>query len=214
MKQSLTIKRTAHYHLQIPKGEIKSIVFVIHGYAQLAEEFIREFEELKEINALVVAPEALSKFYNKERKPVANWMTSHEREDEIKDYINYLNELSQHIFQKFGVLPIATLGFSQGVSTLMRWLAQINFQINEVHLCSGSIPPELKKDDLTHLNQTKFNYYYGNQDRLLKPEKASKEVERILTLVEESKYFPFEGRHEVHQTTIDQLKAFAKAFDK
>ena len=214
MKQSIQVSKTAHYYLSVPKGEVCSIVFVIHGYAQLASDFIEEFTSLKNNSCLVVAPEALSRFYNKERKPVANWMTSHERESEIEDYIGYLNQLKSEVFNRFGKLPISVLGFSQGVSTTMRWIQQNDSYLNEVHLCSGSIPPELNEENFEFKEGTRFYYYYGDEDRLLKAEKAKNEIHLLSRLTKEMSYIAFRGRHEVPKQALENLKRLAKSFEK
>ena len=205
MKKSIEIKRTAHYYLQHPKQPITSLLFVIHGYAQLAEDFLNDFISLKESNVLVVAPEAPSKFYNKEKKPVANWMTSYEREDEITDYINYLNQLYLTISLDYSNLPINVLGFSQGVSTLLRWITNSSIQPQQVHLCSGSIPLELTEKNFASLLASTFFYYYGSDDRLLKEAVALKQIDFLKSLASNVKFVPFSGRHEVSKECISNL---------
>ena len=214
MKQHLTIQRTAHYYLQKPSDPIQSIIVVLHGYAQLASTFISTFSPLRESNSLVVAPEAISKFYNSEKKVVASWMTSEHREDEMKDYILFLNTLIHEIINKYGNLPIAVLGFSQGVSTVMRWVANCDVKINEVHLCSGTIPPELDSTKLVFNKDSVYHYYYGSEDRLLKVEKAKEQISFLETLVSSTKIVEFNGRHEVSDETIQNLMRFSETSKK
>ncbi len=212
MKHTLEILRRAHYHTQRPQKEVRSIVFVIHGYGQLANEFIEDFSFLKESSTLVVAPEAISKFYNKEKKAVANWMTSHERLDEIEDYINYLNQLEKEIQSVYGVLPTAILGFSQGVSTALRWICARRVKFNFFYACSGSIPPELHRSSFDGIRENQFFYYYGNADRLLTTENAKKQLQLLESFDLGIKAVAFEGRHEISQLTKDDLQQFSESY--
>ena len=87
-KNEIKVAKTARYYTLNENRNIDTILYVLHGYAQLASKFIEEFDYLKNTNVLVVAPEGLSLFYGKERTPVSSWMTSYDRENEINDYIN------------------------------------------------------------------------------------------------------------------------------
>ena len=66
----------------------RTVWFVLHGYGQLAGEFIRFFADLATDDSLVVAPEAMNRFYlvNPESAPArdrpvgATWMTREDRE--------------------------------------------------------------------------------------------------------------------------------------
>lgn len=204
MKKEISTKRTAHYYMQLPDSKVKFVLYAIHGYAQLAKDFLKSFKALKSSSILVVAPEALSKFYNKSGAPVANWMTSHERESEIQDYVFYLNQLQKEINRQIGKKPLAILGFSQGVSTAFRWAAQLEYAPKTIFAVCGSVPPELKTNDFES-KLLQIRYYYGNRDKLLKVEQAKKEVEKIKTLGLPTQSFEFNGRHEVPQRLLQDL---------
>ena len=211
MKYDLKISRTAHYFVQTPDKKPKSVLIALHGYAQLAENFLNDFSDLKSTDMIVIAPEGISKFYNKEKQAVASWMTSHEREDEIHDYINYLNELIEHIKPRYENLPITVLGFSQGVSTLMRWLINCPVQIDQAFLCCGTIPPEIEIKTIRFNHTTKINYYYGLSDRLLSVEKAVEQINTLRNLKFETNSKSFEGRHEIHSLILTDLIKHSKS---
>jgi len=204
MKLSIEVKRKAHCHIQIPTNEIQSILYVIHGYGQLAEEFLKEFIDLKDSSILVVAPEAISKFYNKERKTVASWMTAHERLDEINNYCNYLDLLEQSIHSKFGALPQSVLGFSQGVSTALRWVYSSKNIFNSLFLVAGSIPPEL--NPTIKLKNTRVNFYHGIEDRLMTSTSALTQVELLTKLGFNVGNHDFDGSHEIPSIAIEDIK--------
>ncbi|MBU1820027.1 MAG: phospholipase, partial [Bacteroidetes bacterium] len=90
------------------------------------EYFIRKFDVLDDGSTLIVAPEALSRFYlNGDFNRVgASWMTREARESEIDDYVAYLESVSKSIFQDYSPedVQITVLGFSQGTATACRWL--------------------------------------------------------------------------------------------
>ena len=96
----IEVKRTARFHTHGNLTEnTQHLIFAIHGYGELASRFIRPFEKLDADRFFVVAPEGLNRFYwhSSSRPPVATWMTSTDRENEIKDYVNYLNQLYHKI---------------------------------------------------------------------------------------------------------------------
>jgi predicted esterase len=66
----LTVERTARY-VTIEPGEAgaREVWLVCHGYSQLAERFLRPFTALDDGRRLVVAPEALSRYYLHEEEP-------------------------------------------------------------------------------------------------------------------------------------------------
>ena len=98
IKNHILVTKTARY---FTLGELnentRELWFVLHGYAQLASDFIQDFEGLDNGTRFIVAPEGLNKFYARGfgGKPAASWMTSEDRENEIIDYINYLNTKRQ-----------------------------------------------------------------------------------------------------------------------
>jgi predicted esterase len=84
-------------------GEIttntKDVLFILHGYGQLAQYFIRKFAALETKDVVVIAPEGLSRFYlepiegagRKTNRVGATWMTKEDRLVDIENYVNYLD---------------------------------------------------------------------------------------------------------------------------
>ena len=73
----------------------------------------------------VVAPEAMNRFYANGfgGDVVASWMTSRDRLDEIDDFNGYLSNLySKYEGQLSDECKKIVFGFSQGGTTLFRWL--------------------------------------------------------------------------------------------
>jgi hypothetical protein len=69
--------------------------FCIAWLRAIRRVFIQKFKELASENTLIVAPEALSRFYLNgfSGRVGATWMTKEARDTEILDYLNYLNKL-------------------------------------------------------------------------------------------------------------------------
>src|SRR5919202_1046254 len=98
----ITVTRTARY---VTLGDVhealRQVWFVCHGYEQLPARFRQPSEDLAEGPRLIVAPEALSRFYVESGAgtrhadvPVgATWMTREDRLSEIADYVSYLDGL-------------------------------------------------------------------------------------------------------------------------
>jgi len=197
MKHTLEVTRTAHYYHEPSRIPAKGIVIAIHGYAQLASDFIKDFNELTEAGFHVYAPEALSKFYNRDRKPVANWMTSQHRESEIRDYILYLEKVLQQIKKTNENLPVHLIGFSQGVSTTLRWYASSDLYAASIHLVAGSIPEELNKTNCKALASGSYHYYHGIKDKLVPQQQADLYLSKLSNIGIRYKSTTFNGRHEI-----------------
>jgi hypothetical protein len=86
-KHSITVSKKARYY-QIGEASpiIKKVWIVLHGYAMLSEFFIKKFENLNDGSTLIIAPEALNRFYidGTYNRVGASWMTKEERITDIK----------------------------------------------------------------------------------------------------------------------------------
>src|SRR5207249_11468139 len=127
----IDVTRTARYFTLGGSGSgVAEVWFVCHGYGQLAGRFIRYFAALDDGTRLIVAPEALARFYLGEvtgpsanRKIGASWMTREDRLTEIDDYVRYLDALFQEVLRRLEPRAprVTALGFSQGAATVSRW---------------------------------------------------------------------------------------------
>src|SRR5215213_7354677 len=122
----LSVTRTARYYTLGPlDGAPREVWVVCHGFGQLASRFLRHFDAIDDGTRLVVAPEALQRFYldelkipAAERRVGATWMTREDRLADINDYVGYLDALCEELFRRVprGSARLVVLGFSQGVS--------------------------------------------------------------------------------------------------
>src|SRR5688500_9204944 len=84
----ITVRRTARYYTLGPvDGDVAEVWIVCHGFAQLAGRFMRHFTAIDDGTRLIVAPEALNRFYveavpgvhGPDSKVGATWMTREDR---------------------------------------------------------------------------------------------------------------------------------------
>lgn len=166
----ISVPRSARYHSLGNARNAKTIWIVLHGYGQLARYFLRNFEGLQD-NSLIVAPEALSRFYldDAHSRVGATWMTREDRENEILDQITHLDALTAHVAGHCASnVPISALGFSQGVATLCRWSVLGKTRIERLVLWGGSMPTDLAAPDLKiKWANTKVDLVHGDQDPLM-----------------------------------------------
>ncbi len=117
----------------LDSNKIKSVIIALHGYGQLAEYFIRNFNFLDENNFIVIVPEALNRFYLNgfSGNVGASWMTKIQREDEINDQVTYLNNIIQLYKNEtwFKSSKKIVFGFSQGTAAAVRWLVNSDFSL-------------------------------------------------------------------------------------
>src|SRR5204862_202573 len=121
----------------------------------------------------LVAPEGLSRFYLSEspteRRVGASWMTREDRLAEIEDYVRYLDAVYADVFGFLdrALVTAHALGFSQGASTVSRWVALGKAKIDRLILWGGEFPPDL---DLTldttvgRLRAARLALVYGRSD--------------------------------------------------
>lgn len=151
-EHSLAVQRTARYYTVGDQQAAGDVWFVCHGYGQLAAAFAESFQLIARPGRLIVAPEGLSRFYmdattraGSARAMGASWMTREDRLNEIADYVRYLDVVYDRVFSGLQreAVRVTALGFSQGVATICRWLAQRHARADHVILWAATIPPEL-----------------------------------------------------------------------
>jgi predicted esterase len=172
-QHEIAVTRTARYFtLGKLNDQTKRVWFVLHGYGQLAEYFIRKFDVLNDGSTLIVAPEALSRFYvngNFDRVG-ASWMTRETRESEVDDYVAYLESVRKSVFQEHSSdnLQLSVLGFSQGAATACRWLNRGRIRCDRLIFWGGYFANgifDLIEAGRMPLQNTHF--VYGTRDEFL-----------------------------------------------
>ena len=167
-------EKTGHYFTHGTMTENTRYVWVcLHGYGQLGKYFIQRFEFLDPALHFVIVPEGLNRFYFEgvNEKPVASWMTKEDRLDEIADYVLYLEALRIKIgWERYRNVKIIYFGFSQGVTTMLRWLQNIAPRADYLLLWAGGIPDDiLFEHRRNYFRQIVCHYFLGDGDPYIKP---------------------------------------------
>lgn len=205
---SISVPRTARYAtLGTLNDSTKQVWFVCHGYSQLAEDFIRYVSILDDGSRFIVAPEALSRFYVKtgSGKIGASWMTKADRENEIQDYVRYLDALHEHVFRDKdpGSVSLHVLGFSQGVATASRWAALGKGNPDGLVLWAEFLPPEFDTPQTARaLRNLHLTTVFGDADEYITAEAIDRHTDRLRGLGLEFEVVIFDGGHRMDKKTL------------
>lgn len=184
----------------------ENIWFVCHGMGYLSRFFIKYFKELDPHKNYIVAPQAQSKYYltPKFKHVGASWLTRENTSTEMTNVLRYYDA----IFEKEQLLTdknLIVVGYSQGVSVAMRYVAKRQIKCTHLVLHSGGIPNELTNDDFKFF-KGKTTLIYGTQDEYLTDERMKQEFSKATMLFPERlDIVPFDGPHEVNVALINQL---------
>ena len=209
-EHNITVPRTAHYYtIGEPGKHVEDFWIVCHGYGQVAQHFIRKFDVLDNGKTLVLAPEGLNHFYwhDKERKPVATWMTSMHRLDEIADYTHYIKTLYEHFVPQLSEnVRINLLGFSQGTATQCRWILREYPVFNRLILWAGLLPDDLDfKSHQAYFSDKEILFVYGTEDEFLNEKWLDWQFSYAKKHDLEIKTVVFEGRHVMVREVLKKI---------
>jgi predicted esterase len=217
-QQHITVPRSARYALLGSlDGDLSEVWIVCHGHGQLAARFLTRFLPLERDDRLIIAPEALSRYYltaptSGAHSPGsavgATWMTSEDREAEIADYVMYLDCLYAHIFSRVtrSSVRLWILGFSQGVATVTRWITRSKIDADRVVLWSGSLPPELTRADAAALTaRAPLTVVSGRRDEYATPERVTAQRDMLTGLGLTFEMISFDGGHEIDAATLAKI---------
>ena len=207
MKHNIAVTKTAQYYTLGNLESPKTIWFVLHGYGYSAKYFIKKFEPVLHENTLVVAPEGLSKFYlnGVNGRVGASWMTKIDREEEINDYINYLNQLYHSIVKDNTQTKINIVGFSQGGATASRWIANGKVKCDNFILWASFFPEDMEIRSIPD-NVNSF-VLYGDDDQYITKEWAEKQEQIIKASNINYQLIKFKGKHDVPSTILIEQAA-------
>jgi len=213
-EHQIKIERTARYYtLGELNDNTKTIWFVVHGYGQLSQYFIRKFANITNNETFIVAPEAPSRFYLDDdfKRVGASWMTRELRHSEIYDNNDYLNTIYESLLKDRDLtnIEINILGFSQGCATVCRWLGAGKIKCDRLLLWAGFFSNGIREViEPKKLKNVETYYIYGDKDEFLVAYPEISEKFRA-TLIDEinPKVICFEGKHTVDEPTLKSIIA-------
>ena len=190
---------------------------VLHGYGQLAARFVRVFACIAGPDRVVVAPEALNRFYlptadgtrnHSAAKVGATWMTREDRQREIADQRGYLDAVLGDVLARWpgATRPrLVVLGFSQGVATAMRWAAHDGVGADRIVAWSGTLPAELEAPTVARHFAGRTTVVLGRADELLTREGVDAELARLRSIGLEPELLWHDGGHAIDEATLRRL---------
>lgn len=194
--------------LNSPGDNTTHLWWAFHGLGYLSKYFLKYFKHLPPDEHYIIAPQAPSKYYlNDTYTHVgASWLTRVDIQYEIANLLNYLNAIYEEEKVASDV-KVNVLGFSQGVSIALRWLARKKFDVDHLIIYAGGIPEELSAKDFEYLKpDARITVVYGSKDPFLTEEKLASEAIKLNKVFgQKAKILKFDGGHEITPEVLTQL---------
>lgn len=205
--------RTARCALLGPEdaAAVRELWVVLHGYGQLAAEFLGGFGAIADGARLLVAPEGLSRFYEERSAPArhrdarvgASWMTREDRLAEIEDQRRWLQLAYETQARVLGPdVPLTVLGFSQGAAAAARWVAGGGVTPRQLVLWGGALAPEIDIGLSSPLRRTRVRLVLGDRDRVVSEIEVRAERERLDAACLAYDFLTFPGGHRLDDATL------------
>lgn len=210
----ILVPRHARVHFAGEPGpDVRELVVLLHGYGQLARELLEECAVLASPARLLIAPEGLSRFYARGTSGTigASWMTREEREQEISDYVRYLDLVHAELEAELAGAgasgtAVHVLGFSQGAATAFRWAVLGTARLARVVLWSGGVPPDVDLEAARRrLGGLELTLVVGAEDRWMDAARQDADRQRLERHGYPAATLRFEGGHRLDRATLERL---------
>jgi predicted esterase len=187
---------------------------VLHGYGQLAADFVQHFSPLVGPDRCVVAPEGLSRFYVDGRasheQVGASWMTREDRSHEIADYVAYLDETVRSLRSPNPSPSLSVLGFSQGAATASRWALLGETAVDRLVLWGGAPAPDLAlASHAERLRTMDLTLVVGTDDPYVPDEHRAAVRTRLARHDIPVSVYTYEGGHRIDPEALQRIVADA-----
>ncbi|GAA5026780.1 esterase [Marivirga lumbricoides] len=206
MKNLVKFSFEASYHQSGPITEnTKELWFVLHGYGQLPQYFLRKFDSIASSERVIIAPGGLSRFYLEgfSGRVGSTWMTKEEREVDIRNYVSYLHAVLEDVYFGDSTCKITLLGFSQGAATVCRWVQQFRINFHRLILWSGAFPHDMEIPAIKRKLEGKEIWMVrGDEDTFINEEKQKEQQKIIDELGVEVEHKLFKGGHDIDEPTL------------
>jgi predicted esterase len=212
----IEVPRTARYYVLGEDGAADELWIVLHGFGQLAGDFVEYFSGLNDGRRLVVAPEALSRYYTvpttaapaSERPVGATWMTREDRDNEIKDYVRYLDLLHAELTRRRAPSRTIVVGFSQGGATAARWAIHGESRIDRLILWGATVPPDANLGELkAALGGARLTLVIGRTDQYISSDAVASERSRLSQAGLEFDVVEYDAGHAIKRAVLLDVAA-------
>ena len=210
----MPVRKTGRYYIYGQPGpQIQHLWMLCHGYGQLARDFLDDCSPLWREDTLLVAPEGLSRFYQRGGRGTigASWMTSEDRLSEIDDYLLWLNGICTAVCDQCDSQPgISVLGFSQGGATAARWGLRGNARADRIVLWGTTLPAEELQTYADAVLQTRLVIVDGEQDRIVRRGEFEEGLAVLEDIGADYRVLRHPGGHELDGDILRNLGASRK----
>ena len=174
------------------------ILVVFHGYAQSAEVSLMDVSPIPGVAEQwrVVAIQGLHRFYGKDERVVASWMTRQDRDEAVADNVAYVDRV---VAQEIAQTPrprVVFLGFSQGASMAYRAALLGQHPAAGVVALAGDIPPEVKDAARRRQPCPPVLIGAGVREQWYTPDKVSADAAFLVSQGVKPEVCRFDGGHE------------------
>ena len=212
MHGKIQIAHTAYFTSHTPDAqEPWPVLMVLHGFGQVAAEFITVFSQLPRRGILVAAPQAPHQYYKNliERKVGFSWLTRYQRDQSVQDFAGYMEKFYDLLLHthRLNRQRIFVLGFSQGVSMAYRLWAHSKIPLAGLIACGGDLPPDVG-DRLHTLKPLQVLLVHGKHDQVVPLAKAREAQGQLALQRVPVDLFEFEGEHLIPPEAILQIAEF------
>jgi predicted esterase len=213
----LSVPRSARYFtLGESAVRLREIWVACHGYGQLAARFLHNFDGLDDGTRLVAAPEALNRFYldpavryhGPDSNVGATWMTREDREHEITDYVAYLDAVADALLagRERSSVRLVAFGFSQGATTVARWVALGGTRVDRVILWAGGLPEDLVlAEHRERFGSEPVTYAVGDADEFMNAHAVARQQARLRDASIPFAFVSFGGGHAVDRDVLARI---------
>lgn len=209
VEHRLEVPKTARYYTVGDAAGARDVWFVLHGYSQLAAQFITYFSGVARPGRLIVAPEALHRYYTDHAAKLvgATWMTREDRSSDIADYVRYLDRLAEVVLARVpSGIRVCVLGFSQGGTTASRWVAMGAVRPQRLIVWGEALPHDLDLGAYgDRLRAVDLMFVAGERDQFVTAEKLALEEARLQAAGLPYRLVRFPGGHRLDRTTLAAL---------
>ena len=217
-ERHLRVQRTARlFFLGEPGAKTRELWLACHGYGQLASAFVVALEALRSDERVVVAPEALSRFYLDDPakrhgpdSPIgASWMTREDRDREIADYVEYLDAVVDAVAAESAKgIRVSGLGFSQGAATVCRWAALGKTRLSRLVVWGGTLPHDLPTGNGAALFRgADVILVGGRKDKLTTPEALERDEVTLRERAIAARTMWHDGGHSLSSALLREIAA-------
>ncbi len=207
--QSIIVDRHARIGIVGDLESANEAWLILHGYGMLAQGILHWFRAAARPGRVLVAPEALSRFYVEfqgTRRVGASWMTREAREDDLADLLPYLTQVVTPLRAACPRLEVH--GFSQGVAAGARLLVHAPLDVDRLVCWGGTVPLDVDPVKLvSRVAGGTIDYVVGARDTRTPRDTVLADADRMRARGAPVRVHEFDGGHRIDDGVLAELDA-------